>query len=171
MSKTHKHIPVRLSGLADGIHALDYDVPPADLDLPPEFGETVVVHVDLDKTHKQITLRVHVDTVAVYPCDRCLEPVRIPVHTEVVLVYAHDNSDRAEEENDIRDIPAHDSTVDIADDVRDAALLCIPMRRICGENADGQSLCPRPIPDKLRTENHERSDPRWDALKSLNLDQ
>lgn len=170
MNKKQKHIPVRLSGLVDGRHAFDYSVAPEEIDLPAEFKEPVSVHVDLDKTHSQIALRVKVETVAEYPCDRCLDPVRLPVQTDFVLVYAHDNSGADNDESDIREIPAHDPTVDIAEDVRDAALICIPMRRICGEDAEGNPLCRKPIPDALRVEKQEREDPRWDALRSLKID-
>lgn len=170
MNRKQKHIPVRLSGLVDGRHELDYTVAPAEIDLPDEFNEPVSVHVDLDKTHSQIALHVQVKTAATYPCDRCLDPVRIPVETNFVLVYAHDNSDAGEEDSDIREIPLHDPTVDIAKDVRDAAMLCIPMRHICGEDEEGNPLCGEPIPDELHAEKQRREDPRWDALRKLNLD-
>lgn len=170
MKKKQKHIPVRLSGLVDGRHELEYTVAPEEIDLPEEFGEPVSVHVNLDKTHSQIALHVQVETAATYPCDRCLDPVRIPVMTDFVLVYAHDNSGSGDEESGIREIPVHDPTVDIAEDVRDAAMLCIPMRHICGEDAEGNPLCRKPIPDELRAEKQAREDPRWDALRKLKLD-
>jgi uncharacterized protein len=127
--------------------------------------------VDLDTSHNQSALHIQVDTTAEYPCDRCLEPVRLPVLTNFVLVYSHDNSEQSPDENEIRRIDMTDPIIDLAEDVRDAAVVCIPMRRICGEDSDGNSLCPSPIPDVLNADKQKREDPRWDRLKTLNLDQ
>ena len=71
----------------------------------------------------------------------------------------------------MREINVSDPTVDLTDDVRDAALLGIPMRVICGEDEEGNALCRRPIPEALRVETQERDDPRWEQLKSLKLKQ
>ena len=171
MNAKRKHIPVRLSGLVDGHHELTYSVPPADIELPEEFGVPVEVNVDLDKSHSQSALNVTIDTEAVYPCDRCLDPVRLSVHAQFTVIYTHDNAEAQPDDTEIRQIDVNDPIIDLAEDVRDAALLCIPMRHICGEDAAGNPLCARPIPDEHDAEKAERSDPRWDALKSLKLDQ
>ncbi len=171
MNSKHKHIPVRLSGLADGPHALEYEVAPGTIELPAHFRSPVSIDVALDKALHQVALRVTVRTVAHVPCDRCLDDVAVPVDTEFLLVYTHDNSAPASEDDDVRQINVNDPTIDLTEDVRDAAMLCIPMRVICGEDEAGNALCRRPIPDALRAEAQHREDPRWDKLKSLKLDQ
>ena len=171
MNSKTKHIPVRLSGLADGAHELQYDVEPQLLDLPEQFVSPVHVDIHLDKGQHQVALRVSVHAEAQYPCDRCLDAVAVPVDTEFVLVYTHDNSGPSSEDDSVRPIDVSDPTVDISEDVRDAALLCIPMRIICGEDEQGAALCRQPIPEELRAEAQQREDPRWDKLKSLNLEQ
>jgi uncharacterized metal-binding protein YceD (DUF177 family) len=172
MNAKEKHIPVRLAGLGEGLHELLFDVAPAEIDLPAEFREEIAVRVDLDKTHHQAALHVFVRTEAVYPCDRCLEPVTIEVDTDFRLVYASDNSaESGGDESEIRRIDSNDPVIDLSEDVRDAALLCIPMRRICGEDENGEPLCRDAIPPDRDAERQERTDPRWDVLKSLNLDQ
>lgn len=171
MNSRTKHIPVRLSGLADGTHESHYDVAPGTIDLPEQFQAPVVVDVQLDKATHQIALRVQVRSTATCPCDRCLEEVAVQVDKEFVLVYTQDKNERVSDDIDLRIIDMNDPVVDLTDDVRDAALLCIPMRVICGETDDGTSLCRHPIPESLRAESLQREDPRWDALKSLNLKQ
>ncbi len=172
MNAKQKHIPVRLAGLGDGVHELLFDVDPEEIDLPAEFREKIAVRVDLDKTHHQAALHVFVRAAAVYPCDRCLEPVTIEVDTDFRLVYANDNSaESGEEESEIRRIDVNDPVIDLSDDVRDAALLCIPMRRVCGEDENGEPLCRDAIPPEHDADRQEKADPRWDALKSLKLDQ
>jgi uncharacterized protein len=172
MTSKRKHIPVRLAGLSDGVHEFRFEVAPADIDLPAEFGQTVDVRIDVDKTHHQASLHVFVRTEASYPCDRCLEAVGIPVDTEFRLVYAHNNSaEDGADESEIRKLDINDPVVDLSEDVRDAALICIPMRRICGENEQGEALCKGIIPPDRDADAQDRVDPRWDKLKSLNLEQ
>jgi len=171
MNAKRKHIPVRLSGLADGHHELSYSVSPADIDLPGEFGTSVSVNVDLDKSHSQSALHITIDTEAEYLCDRCLDPVRLAVQSDFMVIYTHESSEKRPDDTEIRQIDVNDPIIDLAEDVRDAALLCIPMRRICGEDAAGNPLCKSPIPDEHNAEKAVRTDPRWDSLKSLKLDQ
>ncbi len=170
MNARTKHIPVRLSGRAEGIEELTYTVDPADLKLPAEFSAPLDVAVRLDVAHDQIVLRVNVVGEAVYPCDRCLDPVRLPVKSRFALVYNTSEREAGEPDaDDVRLIDHNDPVADLADDVRDAALVCIPMRITCGEDELGDPLCKTPIPDHLNADSQDRIDARWDALKSLKL--
>ena len=172
MTSKQKHIPVRLAGMSDGVHELRFEVVPADIDLPGEFGQTVDVRVDVDKTHHQVAVHAFVRTTAEYPCDRCLEPVRIEVDTDFRIVYIHDNSaEGGQDDRDIRQIDPSDPVADLAEDVREAALLCIPMRRVCGGDTEGEPQCRGILPDDRNADTQPKEDSRWDKLKSLNLDQ
>ncbi|MBR9976387.1 MAG: DUF177 domain-containing protein [Bacteroidetes bacterium] len=172
MTSKQKHIPVRLAGLSDGVDELRFDVAPADIELPAEFAQTVDVRIEVDKTHHQVAVHVFVSTTAQYPCDRCLEAVDIAVDTDLRIVFVHDNSaEGGEDDRDIRLINPNDPVADLAEDVREAALLCIPMRRVCGENEHGEPRCSGILPDDRNADTQPKEDPRWDTLKSLNLDQ
>jgi len=170
MNARTKHIPIRLSGRAEGIEELAFTVAPSDLALPAEFSAPLDVAVRLDVSSDQIVLRITVAGEAVYPCDRCLDPVRLPVKSRFTLVYnTGDNEAGDVESDDVRVIDHTDPVADLSDDVRDAALVCIPMRITCGEDEQGKALCKTPIPDHLNADAQERTDARWDALKSLKL--
>ncbi|MBR9977393.1 MAG: DUF177 domain-containing protein [Bacteroidetes bacterium] len=172
MNAQHKNIPVRLAGLDDGLHTFHFTVDPAEIELPPEFDRSVEVRVDLDKTHQQTALHTFVNTTAVYPCDRCLRPVALAVETDFRLLYVHDNSaEIGESDEDIRRIDVNHPVIDLSSDVRDAALVQIPMRRICGEDEEGEPLCRDAIPPERDADEHPRVDPRWDKLRSVNFDQ
>ena len=165
------HIPIRISGLADGEHEFDVLADPAKIGLPEEFGEEITVHAHMDKTHSQLILHVELRSVAVFPCDRCLEALRIPFENHFALLYARDLASARElDEDDVRIIDANEPVIDISDDVRDFALLAIPMRRVHGEDADGQSACPVDVPAELLESSATEGDPRWEALKHLNQD-
>lgn len=172
MNAKHKHIPVRLAGLDDGLHTFFFTADPAEIELPPEFDKSVEVRVDLDKTHKQTALHVFVSTAAVYPCDRCLRPVTLAVETDFRLLYVHDNSAEGGESNeDVRRIDVNRPVIDLSSDVRDAALVQIPMRRICGEDEEGEPLCRDAIPPERDADAQSHADPRWEKLKSVSFDQ
>ena len=85
-----KHIPVRLTGMAVGVYTFDFRVAPHDLEMPESFEQPIVVHVQLDASHAQVLLTVDVETEATMPCDRCLDPVSVPVRTRFRLLYRHD---------------------------------------------------------------------------------
>lgn len=172
MKKNVQHIPIRISGVAEGQHDFDLHAEPADIGLPEEYPHSLAIHVHMDKTHSQIILVVNVTTSAVVPCDRCLDPVTVPVAQHFVLFYAHDTSAaRLLNDDDVRIVDPNTPFIDIADDVRDYALLSIPMRRICGEDGDGVPLCKDLPAQDMHLSDEERVDPRWEKLLSMKTDE
>lgn len=170
MNPRQQHIPVRLSGLTDGIHESTCSVDPVILALPKEFDRALQVSIRVDTSHLQVVVSVHTLTSAVFPCDRCLEDVRISIDSSLVLVYEHERPvGESIGENEIRLINPSEPVIDIAEDVRDSVLICVPMRKICGEDEHGVSLCRSSQLEKYHLEAEENTDTRWDALKSLKL--
>jgi uncharacterized metal-binding protein YceD (DUF177 family) len=168
MTKIVHHIPIRIAGIADGRHAFTVTAQPAGIGLPEEFSEELVLHVRMDKTHAQIILTVDVTASAVFPCDLCLDPVPVAVRQHFVLMYARDvASARALDDDEVRLIDPSDAFIDIGDDVRDYALLSIPMRRTCGEDQQGNSLCTKPLASVAVEMPEHRTDPRWEKLRTL----
>ena len=168
MKKTEKHIPVRLTGLADGTHDVSLQVTPEEIGLPDGFGKPLDVSISVDKSHSQIALQVRVVSEASMPCDRCLQPVLIPIDAFFSLVYVHTEEDaRAYDDEDVRVIEHSETVIDISDDVRDFALLCIPMRIACPENEYGEPTCDIDLPDDQFAGSGAEIDPRWEKLRDL----
>jgi len=167
--KSRKYIvPVRISGVTDGQQAFDISVKPDQVGLPPEFDSEVSLHINLDKTHSQILLQVSMTASAEFECDNCLEMVRIPVQQCFTLVYTYDNTaTRSFNDDDIRLVDPNDTFVELADDVKDYCLLGIPMRRVCGENEQGDATCH--VQTNVLQPNTEKPemDPRWEPLAKL----
>jgi len=168
MKRKEKHIPVHVGGLLDGIHETRIHVQSTDLDLPDTFDERISVRVAIDKSHSQILLKVRIRTEATYPCDRCFDPVVIPVDQSFTLVYAHNNdAARSFDDDDIRVLDDNEQVVDLADDVHDFAMLSIPMRITCGEDEQGNPTCRNEPPASFFSGGEDDIDPRWDTLRSL----
>ncbi len=164
MTKHDYIIPIRISGLSDGLHHFDLLSEPQRLNLPAEFDTDFTIHVDLDKTHSQLMLRIDIRSSATFLCDRCLAPVHIPIEQRFSLFYSRDiSSARQFDEDDVRVIDPNEPVIDIAEDVRDFALIGIPMRRTCGEDSDGRSLCVPAI--TVDEESEMRIDTRWEKLR------
>jgi len=168
MKKNELHIPIRISGIADGQHDFVVTASPGDIGLPQEFPTDIEVRVHMDKTHSQIILTIDMASSAVFPCDRCLEPVTVPVAQHFVLMYARDvASARTLEDEEVRLVDPSDAFIDIGDDVRDYALLSIPMRHTCGEDADGNPRCIQPLEAAASGLEDTHADPRWEKLRTL----
>lgn len=163
------HIPIRVAGLADGIHEFTLEADPGRIGLPEEFRSPVHLDVHMDKSHAHIVLAITATATAVHPCDRCLDEIDIPVRESVTLVYAKDAAaEHMRDDENVRTLAADDTFIDAGDDVRDVLLLAIPMRRVCEDYRDNPA-CGTAIPgaDSLQAD----IDPRWDALRALAADE
>lgn len=163
------HIPIRVAGLADGIHEFTLEADPGRIGLPAEFRSPVHLDVHMDKSHAHIVLALAATAVAVYACDRCLDEIEIPLRESVTLVYAKDAAaEHMKDDENVRTLAADDTFIDAGDDVRDVLLLAIPMRRVCADYRDNPA-CGAAIPaaDSLQAD----IDPRWEALRALAADE
>lgn len=83
----------------------------------------------------RISIKAEISARADTRCSRCLEPVRVPVNAAVDAIF-----DRQPDPEDPDLYSFEASTVELTDAVRDALLLELPMRILCGEDCRG--LCP-----------------------------
>ena len=107
-------------------------------------------------------------------CDRCLQPVALPLEIEFDVQYIPAEVARGVAENveladeDLDASIYDDEAVDIDDLVREQVLLTLPLRVLCREDCKG--LCPTCGADlnkeTCRCEQRE-VDPRWAALADL----
>lgn len=124
---------------------------------------------------KQIRLQGSIKTNVEVRCDRCLNPVAVPIDTDFNATYVpvadevvDDNRELQEE--DLTVSVFDDSTIDVDELVREQVLLALPTRLLCHEECRG--LCPSCGAD-LNVETcscgQREIDPRWAALKDLHL--
>lgn len=98
-------------------------------------GHDVVVHGKLDATLS-------------IPCARCLEPTKLPVHSEISVLYVPASRlGRAAGERELSDeeantLPFDGEKVVLDDLVRDELVLEIPMIPLCSEDCPGMSPAP-----------------------------
>jgi uncharacterized protein len=102
------------------------------------------------------------DTELEVPCARCLERTRLPVHSDLSVLYVpasklhhFDEKEREISDEEADTLPFEGETVVLDDLVRDELLLGIPMIPLCSEDCPGMSPAPdqgpgpRPIDPRL----------------------
>lgn len=106
-------------------------------------------------------------------CSRCLEPLVLPVESEVLLrlVTASPAAVEGEielTEDDLETVYVEGEEIDTLRLVREQLQLNIPMRSLCSESCQG--LCPTCGANRNTKPcdcDQVEVDPRWEALKSL----
>jgi uncharacterized metal-binding protein YceD (DUF177 family) len=102
-------------------------------------------------------------------CDRCLAPIDREVRADLdIRIVVADGAVPGGRDEGVVTVASDASVVDLADPLRAAALLEVPIQNLCREDCRG--ICP-----SCGTNRNERScgckrtstDPRWDALKSV----
>lgn len=115
----------------------------------------------------EIVVRMHVDAMRTGECRRCLEPVRISLDEDFILVYGESGEDD-DEGSDIRPLAGDVMSLELGEALREELILtttrwlecrsdCAGLCPICGVNRNEETCDCSP----------DEPDPRWDALRAL----
>jgi uncharacterized protein len=127
-------------------------------------GEPVVVDVVLESLSDGVMAYGTVEAPWSGTCRRCLKPA-----SGVARARLRELFERRPTEGE--SYPLRGEQVDLADMVRDAALLELPIAPLCSEACQG--LCPQCGADRNQGEcgcEPEQGDPRWAALDELRFE-
>jgi uncharacterized protein len=121
----------------------------------------------------EVFVNGQIDTRAQVECDRCLQPVELPVNADFALDYMsgsdYESSQAAELTEAELSVSVFDGkAIDVDEIVKEQILLAVPTRMLCREDCKG--ICPecgidRNTGDCTCVTND--IDPRWAALKNL----
>ncbi len=122
----------------------------------------------------EVFVNGHFDARAQVECDRCLQPVELPVSGDFALEYIsgseYESSDVAELTEAELSVSVFDGeAIDVDEIVKEQILLAVPTRMLCREDCKG--ICPECGIDKNTGDCQcvtDDIDPRWAALKNLN---
>jgi len=121
----------------------------------------------------EVFVNGHVETQAQVECDRCLQPVEMPVNADFALEYItgseYESSGAAELTEAELSVSVFDGeAIDVDEIVKEQIVLAVPTRMLCREDCEG--ICPECGTDR-NTDNcscsTDDTDPRWAALKNL----
>ena len=130
----------------------------------------VEVDVTLDRHERMLIFNFDIKGTVVVPCDRCLDDFDLPIAgTENLIVKFGEDFEETSE--DVVIIPETSSEFDISSYLYEYIVLMLPMQHIHPDDENGHSTCNSEMLERLRRkETPKEHDPRWDALKKLNIE-
>lgn len=172
---------LRLSGVEDGTRCFSINCDKAFFELA-EISEVrdgaLDLRIEMTKTEKLVTVLCQFNGYVVAPCDRCLLPVRLPMDFEqrlIVKLVPNTGDEPESEDDDIWVLDENTYELDLFQFVYESIFLALPIRIVHEDDENGNSTCDPAVLAKLeelsQKEEEKETDPRWDALKNLKLDE
>ena len=159
---------IKISNLSEGIHNFEFIENACDIDLEEPFFGKVGVKTELNKIHNQIILQADITVEAKFNCDRCTAEFESVLKSSYKMVYLFSSEYENNDDISVTFLSPEADKIILDNDVRDYALLSVPMKKLCKTECRG--LCPRCGKD-LNVEqcscNKEVIDERWLPLMEL----
>lgn len=166
---------INFGSLAAGEHEFEFEVKDSFFN---QFENSVIekgagnVLVVLEKKDKMLLLDFTMEGTVTVQCDRCLENLDIDIegYNELIVKIGEEKEELSEK---VVVISSKEYEIDVAQYIYEFITLMIPMRNVHDENENGQKCDPEILKELEKHITHESpeapSDPRWDALKNINL--
>lgn len=159
---------INISKLPEGAHEHSLHATPEEIGLDARFTKEVKVEATLEKTNRQLFVRVELKTGGTFQCDRCLEDFEKDVSTSYSVMYVTEEGGAVGEEAEVQVIPPEANMIDLGEDVRQYAILALPPKLLCRDDCAG--LCPscgaNLNKDSCQCQKEE-VDSRWSGLQKL----
>ena len=159
---------IQFSGLKIGAHAFDYELDASFFAFfdGAEIDESqIAVRVVLEKMESMMQVQFDFSGWAQFPCDRCGDPVKIPVEGSDRLVVKF-GEEGMENTDDILVLPPSEFELDLRPHIYEFVVLALPLKRAHDEKACNPETLK--ALDALRaSEDEDNIDPRWEGLKKL----
>ena len=159
---------IKISNLSEGEHNFVFEDKVDVLDLGKPFYGKYKSSVILNKLHDQLILSVTSDFKVKYECDRCGKSFKSSLTSDYKMVYLMNEAQLETDSINISYLSRTADKIDTTNDVREFALLSVPMKKLCKENCKG--LCPKCGSDLNKEKCKcitEEIDPRWKPLMDL----
>ena len=130
---------IKISNLADSDYDFEFEDDVQKLELDDIYKGKFHTKVNLRKFQDQIILKSKTDINAHLICDRCAAEFDNVLSSEYKMVYLLRNEEIENESSDVTYISPDSDFINIRNDVRDFAILAVPMKKLCKEDCKG--LC------------------------------
>jgi uncharacterized protein len=157
---------IGFSGLKEGLHNFDFELGDAFF-AEKEFSEVnaadIQVDVELNKHSNMLELQMDLKGSVTVPCDRCLQPLSLPIDMEEEVIVKFGEEEDLESEVIVLKESAYE--IDIEQLLFEFVQLALPLRKVHDEKD-----CDPKVLKRLSAEDEVHHDSRWDALKDINLE-
>lgn len=165
-----KQFVIPYTGLGLGHHEYEFTIGNTFFE-SIEYAEiqrgNILVNIDLEKTERMLIFLFDISGTINVDCDRCLEPLDIPiqVHERLIVKFG---DEYVEESEEMIIIPVGEHQFNIAHLLYEYISLSLPYQRFHPDDENGEPTCDPEFLRKLeelKPENH--TDPLWDKLKGI----
>ena len=132
---------IKISNLDDSDYDFEFEEDVQKLTLDEIYNGKFHTKVNLTKFQDQIILKSKTDINAHLTCDRCATEFDSIISSDYRMVYLLRGKETEIESSDVTYISPDSDFIDIRSDVRDYAMLAIPMKKLCKDDCKG--LCQR----------------------------
>lgn len=170
---TKKYV-VKFVGLSNGEHGFEYSIGKKffeESDCEDILDADLFLKLVLYKEDRQMRFVFDFTGSIKVLCDRCLEPMSVPMNfsRELYVKFGHEYEEQSEE---MIVLPWKEHSIDLTGIIYDYILLAKPVRCVHGEVGGRTQVCNQEMMDILsQTEMMDgggEDDPRWDELRKLN---
>jgi uncharacterized protein len=161
---------IKISGLSEGVHNFSFDEKVSLINLEDPFFGNFKAQIELSKTHNQIILNTRFSVKALFECDRCANNFEHEIDGSYKMVYFFGNKPSDGENKDENLIYLHPDAdrIEIGNDLRDFALLSVPMKKLCREDCKGLCIrCGKDLNEGDCDCDKSNNDARWLPLQEL----
>jgi uncharacterized metal-binding protein YceD (DUF177 family) len=159
---------IQFSNLSIGHHTFDFRADDAffeTFDYDEISNCKIKINIDLEKTERFLKLDFHFKGECFVPCDRCLDPIEIPVNHEEQLIVNFGNENDFDSE--VWTISSKEHELILDNFIYETLVLLRPFSVM----HDVEKCNPKMVEKLQNSSNagagHDSPDPRWDTLKAL----
>ncbi len=159
---------IKISNLSEGEHDFVFEGKVDALDLDKPFYGKYKSYIILNKLHDQLIVSVTSDFKVNYECDRCGTKFKTSLKSAYKMVYLMNEAPEETDSINVNYISRDADKINITSDVREFALLSVPMKLICNENCKGLCYkCGKDLNNEQCICSAEEIDTRWQPLLNL----
>ncbi|GAB4374414.1 MAG: hypothetical protein Kow0075_00040 [Salibacteraceae bacterium] len=155
---------LKFTGLSNGLHDFDWTMDRSFFDeQPPQGIDAAALHaqVMLDKKNNLMSLKINIVGSVTVQCDRCTNPVILPIDCKSDLVVRFAESTDLSGDEVIFLSPA-EHAIELKQLFYELVITHLPLKR-----AHAAEECDQKIIEYLNEKSSKSADPRWTALESL----
>lgn len=159
---------IKISNLSEGEHNFVFENKIDVLELDEPFYGNYKSDVILQKLHDQLIVSVSSEFKVKFECDRCGTEFKSSLRSDYKMIYLMNEAPEETDSINVSYLSRDADKINIKSDVREFALLSIPMKKLCKEDCKGLCFkCGKDLNKEQCACKTDEIDPRWKPLMNL----
>lgn len=171
--KELKEYIINFVGLKLGLHDFEYLITSSffeEMQSEEPINVNLKLHLELEKQVNLLILNLDFSGSFETICDRCADSLVIPLEFKEKIFVNITDSESGEDDDNVIYLTTGESQIDISHLVYEFIMLALPMKRVHLDDDEGNSLCNQETLKLLNESKPSISDPRWDILNKLKIE-